>query len=351
MKRLMLVLICALMIVMPVKATELHVNIPDVTGMTEADAVQALEALVLPDGAAVEIIKSYAYSSEVAADVVYAQEPVGEVAAVGQVQISISMGEEPEEQLSQVQEVSPLSTFGLAAYMANASGATPSQFGIDWDSLPCSYEYNWDNSENCWVNGVWIDGVCYMTPEGTYNTDVRNKVQLYCDGTYVYLHIVFAREYGSKVNCDAYNFIIDGNQATFCVRFPDTKEVVTGNISHLGAGTYQMVALHSNGAVSTQEVNGALAYLTKKESNVNAEVELRIPLSEMQYQNSSIDLDNIGTIQFQCSNVTGDVAVTASGASITPAASAVAALLIIPGSTILLNKYGKKKKDSNGQNV
>ena len=25
----------------------------------------------------------------------------------------------------------------------------------DWDGIPCSYEYNWDNSENCWVNGVW----------------------------------------------------------------------------------------------------------------------------------------------------------------------------------------------------
>ena len=46
----------------------------------------------------------------------------------------------------------------------------------DWENLPCTYEYNWDNSQNFWQWGVWIDGVCYKTEPGTYSTDVRHKI-------------------------------------------------------------------------------------------------------------------------------------------------------------------------------
>ena len=76
MKFLILVLVCVLTQGMSVNAQELNalpavsagdavieqsatVTIPDVTGMTEADAIAALQAVVLPDGSTVEVIKNY----------------------------------------------------------------------------------------------------------------------------------------------------------------------------------------------------------------------------------------------------------------------------------------------------
>ena len=48
----------------------------------------------------------------------------------------------------------------------------------DWNSLPESYEYNWDNSQNCWSYGVWVDGVCYKTEEGSYKYYLQSCEQL-----------------------------------------------------------------------------------------------------------------------------------------------------------------------------
>lgn len=329
-----------------------NVMIPDTTGMTESDAMAVLEAVVLPDGTALEIIKNYAYSAEIAADIVYEQSLAGEVAAAdaGQVHISISLGQEPDEILAAAtQEVSPLSTFGLARYIEPEITTANSQFGIDWDSLPATYVYNWDNSANCWYWGVWIDGVCYKTPEGTYSTDVRHKAQLYCDGEYVYLRIVFSRDYGAKVNGDNYNFYINDDTASFRVVYKG-GETLTDNTAKLEPGTHEVEVRHGNGSISWEVAQGSLAYLTKHETDVNAELEMRIPLSEMVRQNQNIKLDNVETIRFASSNIMDiNSPITASGASTYPMASAAAALLLVPGSTALLKRFDKKKKKDHNE--
>lgn len=347
-------------------AVPLTVEIPDVAGMREEDAVSALEAVVLPDGAQVEIIKSYEYSTEAEADTVFAQEPVGSVDAkeAAQVFLSVSLGQEPAEQLagasqesgvsqetgaSQLaggsQEAGALSSFGLAAAADMTVNSTESRLGIDWEGLPYSYEYNWDNSANCWYHGVWVDGVCYKTPEGTYSTDVRHKMQLYCDGTYVYLHVVISRDYGAKFNGEDYQFWIDGQMAAFQLEYMGGG-TITGNTSDLAPGTYQVEVRHRDASMSYEVVPDSLAYFTKYDNDVNAEAELRIPLSELQRQNPNINLDSIGTIEFYTPNLMYR-RIMASGADTFPLATAGAAFLLIPASTVLLKKK-KWKKEGKG---
>lgn len=375
MKFLILVLVCALTQGMPVKAQELNstvssgdvvvnelakVNIPDVIGMAETDAVVALAAVTLPDGSSIEVIKTYEYSAETAADVILSQTLVGEVSAeeAMKVTIAISMGPEPAESLKDATQGSNGKTgsFGIADDIAPEISQGAYQL-LDWDSLPSSYEFNWDNSANCWYNGCWLDvdedgdvDVKYITPEGTYDNNVRHRIQLYCDGEYVYLHIKIATIYGAKFNGENYNFNIDGHKATFAV--VKDGEVITGNVSGMENGTQQVDVIHGGGAISTTIVPGAEAYFTKYENNFNAEVELKIPLSEMSRQNESIDAENVSEISFHTSNLTtGEV--TAAGASTFPLMSAAAALVLIPGSTILIKKkLGKKnEKEADEQSI
>lgn len=323
-----------------------NVEIPNVTGMTEEEAVTTLEAVVLPEGMEMEIIKTYEYSEEVPLDEVYEQTPIGKVAVeeAGTVYLSISMGQEPEEVLAVASaEVNKMNSFGIAAYMEPVEHSSSSMLGIDWDSLPCSYEYNWDNSANCWYWGMWVDGKCYKTPVGEYDTNVRHKMQLYCDGTNVYLHIVFATAYWDDVNGNDYQFYIDNQMTAFQLEYENGRNV-TGSTERLDVGTHQVKVVHRHPWLSSNTVDGALAYLTKYEDNVNAEIEVMIPLSQMEYQNSDIDIENMGTIEFYTPNLMYR-RITASGASTFPLATAGAAFVLIPGSTVLLKKYGKKKKN------
>ena len=339
----------------PTQEAITKVEIPDVTGMTEEEAISTLEEVILPEGMELEIIKSYEYSTEIPLDEVYEQTPVGEVAVeeAGTVYLSISMGQEPEEILATATaEVNKMNSFGIAAYMEPVAHSSSSMLGIDWDSLPCSYEYNWDNSANCWYWGIWFDNQCYKTPVGEYDVNVRHKMQLYCDGTNVYLHIVFATAYWDDVNGNDYRFYIDDQMAAFQLEY-DNGRNVTGKTDRLDVGTHQINVIHRNPWMSGQKVDGSLAYLTKYEDNKNAEIELMIPLSQIEHQNSNIDIENIGTIEFYTSNLMYR-RITASGASTFPLATAGAAFVLIPGSTVLLKKFGKKKqkdKESDEQSV
>lgn len=328
------------------------VIIPNVINMNEAEALTSLETVVLPDGSVPEIIKNYEYSDTVAADVVFAQEPVGEVPVsdATQIRISVSLGMEPDEVLGAVeQEVDTLGTFGLAKYIEPTVNIAESRLKIGWDDLPESYEYNWDNSNNCWYWGEWADtdgdGVPekYTTPEGTYDNNVRHRIQLYCDGEYVYLRIVTARIYGARFNGEQYCFWIDNQPAVFQIEYVGGG-TITGTLDGLEPGTHQVEVRHGAGNASSTVVPGADAYLTKHECNYNAVLELKIPLEQMKAQNPGIDLDNIGLIEFSCPNLTGQRRVRASGASTFPLASAGLALVLIPGSTVLLKRYGKKKE-------
>lgn len=339
----------------PVVTTSVH--IADVTGMTEAEAIATLEEVVLPEGKQIEIIKSYAYSAEVPLDVVYEQSPVGEVSVseAEKIYLSISMGPEPVEVLATAIEQQPVSTmnsFGIAAYIEPVEHETSAMLGIDWDSLPCSYEYNWDNSANCWYWGMYYGNECFKTPEGEYDVNVRHKMQLYCDGTNVYLHIVFATVYWDDVNGNDYRFTIDGQMSAFQLEYDDGRNI-TGKLDGLDVGTHQINVVHRNPWMSGQHVDGSLAYLTKYEDNRNAEIELMIPLEQFAYQNENVDIENIGTIEFFTYNLMYR-SITASGASTFPLVTAGAALLVIPGSTVLLKRYGrkrKKEKESDGKSV
>ena len=311
-------------------------EIPDMVGMSEADALAALEGVTMPDGSPVEVITSYTYTSQAEAEVVYGQTPAGGSSLEGnpQVHIAVSLGEEPNEILaSSEQAANTLTTFGLASYVATEVNVTESRLGIDWNSVPASYEFNWDNSDNCWKWGVWIDNVCYKTPTGTYSTDVRHKMQLYCDGKYIYLHIVLARELHNNFIGNDYQFWLDGQAAYFQIL----------DLNNYGIGTHEVTVQHRNYGVSSNVVPGALAYVTKYDSGVNPELEMRIPLSEFAAQNPNIDLDTFSKIDFYTPNLMYRK-VTASGASTLPMASAGVALLLIPGSTVFIKKRIQKKK-------
>lgn len=176
-------------------------------------------------------------------------------------------------------------------------------YSDDWDDKAYSYEYNWDNSSNCWQWGVWIDGVCYKTEPGTYDTNVRHKISVYCDGTNVYLHIVFSRDYGAKFNGENYEFSLDGKNTRFQITW-NNGQVITNNLGGVSAGRYPVEVRHGDGSISWSIAEGSAGYLTVKDNNVNDELEIAIPLSEFKRQNSSIDIDNLSTIEYQCSNLT-----------------------------------------------
>lgn len=321
-------------------STEDEANIPDVVGMPETEALTLLE-----ENTSVKVIKTYEYMEAVEADLV-AEQKVETDADNGSIRVEliISMGPEPTENLNTVAEdANILSTFGLARYI-QPEDSYDSEFGIDWESLPESYEYNWDNSQNCWQWGVWVDGECYKTPEGEYSTDVRHKIQMYCDGTNVYLRIVFSRDYGAKFNGEDYQIWIDGQMAAFQVEKVGGG-TITGNMDSIPVGTTQVEVRHRDSRLSYSIVADSQGYLTKHEDNINAELELKIPLSAMEEQNPNIDLDNIGMIEFFTPNLMYR-RMRGSGASTAPLASAVAAFLVIPGSTAFIKKYGKKKKHS-----
>lgn len=170
----------------------------------------------------------------------------------------------------------------------------------DWDSLPCSYEYNWDNSQNCWQWGVWIDGVCYKTEVGTYSTDVRHKMQLYCDGEYVYLHVVFSRDY-PRINGSDYQFSVDGQMAAFSL-----NTIGGGDISSMTSyapGVYPAEVRHRNTGLSFLGANGTNAFVKVNKGNINNEFEMRIPLEELHRQNNNINIETASVIEFFTPNL------------------------------------------------
>lgn len=207
---------------------------------------------------------------------------------------------------------------------------------LDWDGLPCSYEYNWDNSNNCWYYGVWVDGVCYKTPEGTYDTNVRHKMQLYCDGEYVYLHIIFSRDYYAKFNGEDYQFWINGNMAAFQVEWPNGG-TITNNLTNVGSGIYDVEIRHRDSSMSYSVVNNSKGKLKVNENNLNDELEIKIPLSEMKYQNNNINLDTISTIEFFTPNLMYR-RISAAGTSTYPFILGIICIVIVSISILVLKK-------------
>jgi len=309
-----------------------EVLIPEVLGLPEADARAMLQSIILPDGTVTETIVEYRYSKEAQKDIVFEQSVSGMVPIedARKVCIVISMGVDPDETI-------------VDGITEPLNQKITSRYGINWEEQPEVYEYNWDNSEECWEKGIWIDNVKYITPKGTYNTNVRHKIQLYTDGTYVYTHIVFSRDYEAAANGNWYKYYVDGNLAAFQIETYNGTQLANNNLS---PGTYEVVVRHADGSVSGQVATGASAFYTVFESQVNAHLEMRIPLSEMVLQNENIDADSFGSITFTTPNLMLGT-ITAAGAGTSPFAMAVAAFAIIPAVAVIKSK--KRKEDTNVQ--
>ncbi len=212
----------------------------------------------------------------------------------------------------------------------------------DWEDIPVSYEYNWDNSGNCWYWGVWVDGVCYKTEEGTYDTNVRHAMQLYSDGACVYLHITFSRDYGAKFNGNDYQFYIDGEMAAFQVTDENGNEL-TGAVAGWEPGVYTVQVRHRAGSVSSELAVCGEACIAVKEGGINNEIELKIYCEDFQYQNSNITFDNVSVIEFFTPNLMYR-RITAAGVSTYGAPLAIAcAGLCVTGVVINLRK--RKEED------
>ena len=168
----------------------------------------------------------------------------------------------------------------------------------DWSDKPYSWEYNWDNSQNCWNSGMWINGENYKTPEGTYDENVRHKMSLYCDGTYVYLYEKFAKIYETKMNGNGMSFFIDGIECKFQLNDYNGNQL-TNVAKNWQPGVYDVQLVHENGALSSMEViDGRACYTVHNDEHINDELEIRIPLSEFNRQNSNVNIENFSTIEY-----------------------------------------------------
>jgi hypothetical protein len=220
---------------------------------------------------------------------------------------------------------------------ASTRGDAPAVDGSfsGWDEIPSSYEYNWDNSQNCWQWGEWKDGVCYKTEEGTYDSNVRHEMKLYSDGENVYLKIKYATIYsGTQSNGDDYNFYIDGKQVKYHITW-DNAQSITGATP--GPGTYQVDVRNGDYDISGTVVDGAVAYYHVTEDQKNNELELKIPLSAFQMQNGEIDLDNYSVIQFFTPNLMyRRIGVAGSPTGAIPFAAG--AFLLVPAGYVWLKK-------------
>lgn len=207
----------------------------------------------------------------------------------------------------------------------------------DWDSLPCSYEYNWDNSQNCWYWGEWTpDGQQFLTPEGTYSTDVRHKMQLYCDGENVYLHIIYATIYQTRINGNDFQFSVDGRRADF-----QLTQIGGGTFEDMASfepGLYPIEVRHRETGLSFLNADGTDGYLYLTDDKINCEVEIRIPLSEMNRQNPSINVETITTIEFFTPNLMYRK-ISAVGTSSGPLV-----LSALCGGVVLCGWFGNKRK-------
>ena len=220
---------------------------------------------------------------------------------------------------------------------ASTRGDAPAVDGSfsGWDEIPSSYEYNWDNSQNCWQWGEWKDGVCYKTEEGTYDSNVRHEMKLYSDGENVYLKIKYATIYsGTQSNGDDYNFYIDGKQVKYHITW-DNAQSITGATP--GPGTYQVDVRNGDYDISGTVVDGAVAYYHVTEDQKNNELELKIPLAAFQMQNGEIDLDNYSMIQFFTPNLMyRRIGVAGSPTGAVPFAAG--AFLLVPAGYVWLKK-------------
>jgi uncharacterized protein (TIGR04145 family) len=159
----------------------------------------------------------------------------------------------------------------------------------DWSDKPLSYEYNWDNSKSCWYWGEWYNNICYKTPIGTYDNNVRHIMQLFVDDEYVYLHIKFATIYGSLFNGEDYQVKFDGSNSKLVkIQIADANgNTLTNNVKNFSPGVYKVYVRRSDSSFNNQIMPGSEAKLTVYNNYLNTDLELKLPLSECLKQNKN----------------------------------------------------------------
>lgn len=312
----------------------------DLLGMNISDAQSYIDKL-LENGIETDI--SYDFSDFYEEDVIM-ESSVGNLKDLNEgdtLLLTVSLGANLEANLL---TTSMLSVTGQQELTSNGDAANKG-YMVDWDRIPASYEYNWDNSGNCWYWGVWIDGQCYKTPEGEYSTDVRHKMQLYCDGTYVYLHVIFSRDYWAKFNGEDYQFWLDGNMAAFQVEWPGGG-TITGNLDGTSPGEYTVEVRHRDSSISYAVAEGSEGHLFVNEDNINNQLEIKIPLSEMVRQNPNINLDFLNSIEFFTPNLMYN-RISCTGASTFPVIPVALVSIIAVGTFIIRRRKNVQSLQNN----
>jgi hypothetical protein len=304
-------------------------NTPDFTGKT----ISELETYANENN--IPINYRYEYRDTVQKDIIVSQtNNENEIIAL------ISLGKEntdgviihnPEVSTNQS------NSFGIAQHNINIDGNFD-----DWDGLPISYHFNWDNSENCWYHGVWHGGTNYMTPVGTYDNHVRHGMQMYSDGEYVYVHIKIATVYTTLFNGNDYQFTIDGEKASFQLETLDGDTLQNGFL--LPVGLTQVTIRHRDAAQSYVVDGSSLGFIKVNEDKLNTEVEFKIPISAMKEQNNNINIENIGTIEFFTPNLMYQ-SMVCSGTSSGPILFAIISIVAFSGGLFIAHKNKKGKKD------
>jgi len=176
---------------------------------------------------------------------------------------------------------------------------------LDWNDVPYSYEYNWDNPykfENQWNPVTQKNETIYiMDANGKpYNTTIRHKMALYRDDKYVYLHIIMATNWYNSLNGNDYQFWCDGQMAAFQVGLPGGGTISNGSF---GEGIHVVEVRHRDSSISGKVATGSQAVLKRGKGGINDELELKIPLAEFHRQNSKIDAADIRMLEFFTPNL------------------------------------------------
>ena len=188
---------------------------------------------------------------------------------------------------------------------ASETGIAIDGYYDDWSDKPYSWEYSHDNRwkiENYW------DGKANITKEyrdengNPYNLEIRHKMALFTDGEYVYLHILISSNPGAGLHAEDFRFYIDGEMASFRITYTGGDKI-TKNDKKEDSGIYNVEVRHRETGLSNTVVVGAEAAFTKKDDDLNNEIEVKIPLEAMALQNPNISPDSARTIEFYTPNL------------------------------------------------
>lgn len=229
-----------------------------------------------------------------------------------------------------------LDHFALASTYCLPSNLGPMVSGEEWEGYPVSYEYNWDNSNNCWYYGVWGGNgnlQNYKTKEGTYDSNVRHAMSLYCDGEYIYLKIIFASGYYGAANGNDFNFWIDDELIKCRVIYKDWSDLTVPHFP----GTYEVKILHENNWCSGTEMQGSSGSLTVNWNNNNNILKIKIPISEFKKQNQNINDKTFSKVDFYTSNLMYRK-ISCGGAGYKPLFFIIGSIFIFLSSTIIASK-------------